>query len=166
MLLGACRWAVFPFFGAILLAAGSAGQTGREQKLPARPLDVQEVLSWLPHDTETVIVASDFTLPDLATLEKSRTYTQEWLFACFWHSFTVQSEASDRPLLGVDRPCHHRRRPGRAAGIECIQPRKMPDSLAPAGLGSRHLHPLQPPPHAGGAVAGRAQHHLLGMHRA
>jgi hypothetical protein len=81
MLLGACRWAVLPFLGAILLAAGPAGQTGSEQKLPARPLDVQQVLSWLPPDTETVIVARDFTLPDLATLQKSRTYKQEWLFA-------------------------------------------------------------------------------------
>jgi hypothetical protein len=81
VLLGACRWAVLPFFGAILLAAGSAGQTGSEQKLPGRPLDIQQVLSWLPPDTETVIVARDFTLPDPETLQISRTYTQEWLFA-------------------------------------------------------------------------------------
>ena len=82
MVLRANRWAFLPFLGAVLLATGSAGQTiSRGQKLPSGPLDVQQVLSWLPPDTETVIVARDFMLPDPARLKKSKTHTQEWLFA-------------------------------------------------------------------------------------
>jgi hypothetical protein len=39
------------------------------------------MLSWLPADTETVIVARDFTLPDPAVLEKTKIYTQELAFS-------------------------------------------------------------------------------------
>src|SRR5262245_5033957 len=74
--------AFLPLCGAILLAAGAAGQTvGADQKPLPRPLDAQQILSWLPPDTETVIVARDFTLPDPAVLEKTKIYTQELAFS-------------------------------------------------------------------------------------
>ena len=82
---------IFPLCGAILSAAGAAGQTvGADQKPLPRPLDAQQILSWLPPDTETVIVARDFTLPDPAMLEKTadpampekpEIYTQELAFS-------------------------------------------------------------------------------------
>ena len=82
MLQTALGWACLPLCGAILLAAGAAGQTvGAEQRPLPRSLDPQQILSWLPPDTETVIVARNFTLPDLTVPEKSRVYTQELLFA-------------------------------------------------------------------------------------
>src|SRR5262245_26653897 len=78
MLPRALGWAFPPLCGAILLAAGAAGQTvGADPKPPPRPLDAQQILSWLPADTETVIVARDFTVPDPAMLEKPEIYTQE-----------------------------------------------------------------------------------------
>src|SRR5262245_33609102 len=82
MLQTALGWACLPLCGAILLAAGAAGQTvGADQRPLPRSLDPQQILSWLPPDTETVIVARNFTLPDLTVPEKSRVYTQELLFA-------------------------------------------------------------------------------------
>jgi hypothetical protein len=81
MLPKARGWAFLLLCGAILLAAGAAGQTvGAEKPLP-RPLDAQQILSWLPPDTETVIVARDFTLPDPPVLEKTKIYTRELLFS-------------------------------------------------------------------------------------
>jgi hypothetical protein len=58
---------------AFLFGAGAAGQTtGTDPKLVPGALDVQQVLSWLPTDTETVVVAKDFLLPDLARLQSNR----------------------------------------------------------------------------------------------
>jgi hypothetical protein len=54
---------------------------GADQKQVPRPLDDQQILSWLPPDTETVIVARDFTLPDPAVLEKTKIHTQEQAFS-------------------------------------------------------------------------------------
>jgi hypothetical protein len=53
---------------AFLFTAGAAGQTtGTDQNQALRPPDVQQVLSWLPSDTETVVVDSEPWFP-----EKSR----------------------------------------------------------------------------------------------
>ena len=62
-----------------MLATAAAGQTVSDPK----PLsDVRQFLSWLPSDTETMIVARDFSLPDLVAIEKKeKGYTQEALFA-------------------------------------------------------------------------------------
>ena len=82
MLKRALGRAFLPPCWAILLAAGAAGQTvGADQKPLPRPLDAQQILSWLPPDTETVIVARDFTLPDPAVLEKTKLYSLELAFS-------------------------------------------------------------------------------------
>jgi hypothetical protein len=82
MIQRALGWAFLALCGVILLAAEAAGQTaGPNQKPLPRPLDAQQILSWLPPDTETVIVARDFTLPDPAVLEKTKSYTQELAFS-------------------------------------------------------------------------------------
>jgi hypothetical protein len=82
MLQRALGWAFLPLCGAILLAAGAAGQiVGADQKSLPRAFDAQQILSWLPPDTETVIVARDFTRPDPAVLEKTKIYTQELAFS-------------------------------------------------------------------------------------
>jgi hypothetical protein len=75
---------------AFLFAGGAGGQTtSTDPKLVSRALDVQQVLSWLPTDTETVIVAKDFLLPDLARLQNNRElYTKEvgfqWIALRTW----------------------------------------------------------------------------------
>jgi hypothetical protein len=78
MIGAALRGLTFPF-SAFIFVSAAAGQIGADVKPLPRPLDIRHILSWMAADTETVIVARDFTLPDLA--DKARVYTQELAFA-------------------------------------------------------------------------------------
>ena len=51
-------------------------QRDRDPSLAPRPLDVQQVLSWLPADAETLIVAKSFALPDT----RDRKFSVEGMF--------------------------------------------------------------------------------------
>jgi hypothetical protein len=68
----------------ILLAAAAAAQTaGTGPSQARRPPDVRQVLSWLPPDTETIVVANKaFPLADLRDVRQSRDFHLEgWLRA-------------------------------------------------------------------------------------
>jgi hypothetical protein len=76
---------------AFLFALGSVSQTtGAEPNAVPPPSAVQQVLSWLPSDTETVVVANlSFLLPDLRDAERNREF----------HIETAFKAMSLRPLL-------------------------------------------------------------------
>jgi len=77
MTLGGIRRGFIALCAAFLFAAGAAGQTtGTDPDLAPRPVDVQQMLSWLPADTETLIVAKSFALPEM----RDHNYSVEVMF--------------------------------------------------------------------------------------
>jgi hypothetical protein len=79
-------------------------------------LDVQQALSWLPANTETVIVAKDFLLADFAELQKTHdSYTKEIAFQslALWPLVLKNGELAayvkgQRVLLAVEGARHFR----------------------------------------------------------
>jgi hypothetical protein len=84
MIRNTVRWGFLACCAVFLFAADAAGQaTSTDVTSVPRPVDIQQVLSWLPTDTETVIAANEaFSLPDWRNVDWNREFhTEAWLRA-------------------------------------------------------------------------------------
>ncbi len=102
---------------ALVPAADAAGQaTNTGGNVVQRSADVQQILSWLPADTETVIVVTKpFSLPDLRNTDWNRDFhIDAWLRAMAFTTLSLDNGAllesfrNQQVLLAVEGSRHFR----------------------------------------------------------